>query len=417
MSNQVQRKDNHIIVEGRLTDFNFRRLLSEIHKAINERGYQDIVLDFSRCASAFPNSMLGICAQVLAYRRGGIDFSLTAPDKRDLANLFHNANWAHFLDPRQCDPSKFRGHTRIPATQYRSAREQQSSVNKIVNVILGAVPDMSRADFAAFEWSVNEITDNVLVHSDSPVGGLVQVSTFRKTHKQVQFVVADPGYGIPYTLRSNHSDINSDTDALNKAIREGVTRDKAVGQGNGLFGSYEICSKSGGAFDVVSGHANLSSRGNELSINNERIPFDGTLVSATIDFSEPELLGEALRFGGEKYSPVDFVETEYATRPDGKIIFHLLDEAPSFGSRVAGRPVRIKLKNLMHMQTDQKILIDFQNVPIVSSSFADEAFGKLFLEAGPVEFMHTFEFINALDTIKRLVDRAIAQRMAVGVSD
>ena len=48
---------------------------------------------------------------------------------------------------------------------------------------------MRRADFAAFEWSVNELTDNVLVHSEPRIGGIVQVSTFHKMSKRVQFVV------------------------------------------------------------------------------------------------------------------------------------------------------------------------------------------------------------------------------------
>ncbi len=416
MSNQIHRDGNRVVVAGDLTDFH--RLLSVIHGAIEKAKYEDLVLDFTDCTSAFQNSMLSVCAQVMAYRGGGIDFALTPPKKRQLANLFRNANWGHFLDPRQFDPSTFRGHTRIPATQYKSPDDQQSAVNRIVNVILGAIPEMQRADFAAFEWAVNEITDNVLVHAESPVGGLVQVSTFQKKNKQVQFVVADAGIGIPSTLRSGHPEISSDTDALDKAIREGVTRDKLIGQGNGLFGSYQICSHCGGGFSVTSGHASLNytdRRG--LSISNEHIPYSGTLVVATIDFSKPNLLEEALRFGGKKYSPVDFVETEYERNEDGEILFRLEDESQSFGSRVAGKPVRTRLTNLMRMHSGEKIYIDFSNVPIVSSSFADEAFAKIFLEIGPVAFMQKFEFINALDTIRHLIDRAIAQRMSVGVSD
>lgn len=416
MTSRISRDNNRVTVEGDLSDFH--RLLSAIHGAIEKAGFQDLVLDFSSCTSAFQNSMLSVCAQVLAYRKAGIGFSLIPPDKRELANLFRNANWSHFLDPRQFDASTFKGFSRIPATQYTAGAEQQAAVNRIVNVILGAVPEMQRTDFAAFEWSVNEITDNVLVHSQSSIGGLVQVSTFKKMRKQVQFVVADAGLGIPATLRSGRPDIGSDTDALDKAIREGVTRDKAIGQGNGLFGSYQICSHCKGAFSVMSGNASLIYTGRKgLSISNERIPYSGTLVVATIDFSHPRLLEEALRFGGKKYSPVDFVELEYERSDDGKIMFSLRDEAQSFGSRVSGKPIRTKLTNLMRMQAGEKIFVDFSGVPIVSSSFADEVFGKLFLEVGPTTFMQRIEFVNVLDTIKHLVDKAIAQRMSVGISD
>ena len=363
--------------------------------------------------------MLSICAQIAAYRKAGIYFTFIPPKDAKLLNLFKNTGWAYFIDPRMFEPPIYRSYSsRIPVTQYQSPKEQLDAVNKIVNVILGAIPEMQRSDFAAFEWAINEITDNVLVHSESPVGGFIQLSTFQKNKKQVQFVVADAGIGIPKTLKQGHPEIGSDTDALDRAIREGVTRDKTVGQGNGLFGSYQICSKSGGYFGVHSGHACLEfSNRKGLSIANENIPYDGTLVIATIDFSNPKLLEEALSFGGKKYIPVDYVETNYEMSEDGLIHFILKVESDSFGSRVAGKPVRNKLANLLRMGGSQKIIIDLADIALISSSFADEAFGKLFLEVGAVSFMQKFEFINVMDTVRQLIDKAITQRLSVGVSD
>lgn len=415
MNGTIERNGNEIIVVGDLDDFH--RFLSLIHTAIEKAGYKELILNLEGCTSAFQNSMLSVCAQVMAYRKSGIDFILKPPTSATLRNLFRNTGWGYFLDPHKFDPSNFRGHTRIPATQYRTPDEQQTAVNKIVGVILGAIPGMQRSDFAAFEWSVNEITDNVLVHSHSSIGGLVQVSTFEKYRKQVQFVVADAGVGIPATLKQGYPEITSDTDALDRAIREGVTRDKKIGQGNGLFGSYQICSKCNGYFGVHSGYARLEFKNNRLAISNERIPYTGTLVVATIDFSQPKLLEDALRINGKKYHPIDFVETEYEKNSDGKIIFCMSKESSSFGSRVAGKPVRTKLSNLLRMGRGEKIYIDLKGIPIMSSSFADEAFGKLFLEAGPIAFMQRFEFVNVMETVQQLINKAIAQRMSAGVVD
>ena len=88
------------------------------------------------------------------------------------------------------------------------------------------------------------------------------------------------------------------------------------------------------------------------------------------------------------------------------------DEATSFGSRVAGTPVRIKLMNLLRMCPGQRIVVDFSGIPLVSSSFADEALGKLFVEIGPVTFAQRFEFRNLATTVKQLIDKAISQRMS-----
>jgi len=415
MSGKIERVDNRVVVTGELNDFH--RLLACLHAIVEKAGYNDVILDLGACTLAFQNSMLSVCAQVLAYREAGVSFDLIPPADKKLENLFRNTNWGYFLSPEHFDVSRFRGHTIVPATQYRTPTEQFEAVNRIVNVMLGTIPDMERSDFAAFEWAVNELTDNVLVHSKSSIGGLVQVSTFIKNRKQVQFVVADAGIGIPASLRTGHPEIRSDAEALDCAIREGVTRDAAVGQGNGMFGSFQICSKSKGAFLVDSGHARMTYRADRgLSIQNQPIPYSGTLVVATIDFSDPTLLAEALSFKGEKYVASGVVELKYESNANGDTDFKLRDESPSFGSRVSGKPVQIKLLNLLKM-TEGVVTVDCEGVPLLSSSFADEVFGKLFLSLGPVTFMRRVRLTNMMSTVESLVNKAIAQRMKVGHSD
>lgn len=414
--NGIERVDNTIVVSGELYDFH--RLLWHLHNIVVKLGYEDVILDLGGCTKAYQSSLLSVCAQVMAYREGGVGVKVVPPEDRKLANLFVNTNWGFFLDPDTFKASTFKGHTRIPAINYRTPDEQQSAVNRIVNVMLGAIPELARSDLAAFEWAVNEITDNVLVHAESPIGGLVQVATFEKYRKRVQFVVADAGVGIPASLRSGRPSIGSDTEALDCAIREGVTRDVKVGQGNGMFGTYEICSKSQGDFMIDSGHARLKFNVNTgLSVGKQVIPYSGTLIVATIDFSDPELLAQALRFKGQVHRPIDYVETKYEVDAFGQMVFKLTDECFSFGSRVSGKPVRLKLMNLLRMSSGGAVSVDFEGVPLLSSSFADEAIGKLFLQLGPVSFMQRVRLVNMMDTTAALVNRAIAQRMQVGMSD
>lgn len=410
---QIDRVNNRIAIKGDFGDQNHHYLLSTIHNAVEKACYEDIVLDFSSCTASYPSGMLSLCAQVMSKRASGLDINLVLPDEPRLSRLFINTSWAYLIDPTTYARSTFRGYTQVPATQYQNPDEQRSAVNRIVNAILGAIPEMERSDFAAFEWSINEITDNVLTHAESPIGGLVQVSTFQRNKKIVQYIVADAGASIPKTLRETHPEFTSDTDALDQAIREGVTRDKSVGQGNGLFGSYQICSHCNGRFQVESAHATLSyTERNGLHIKNENIPYDGTLIVASIDFSTPHLLEEALKFGAEQYTPVDFVETNYEASDSDRITFVMEEQSQSFGSRPAGTPVRTKLQNLYKMGGGNKISIDFDNIPLISSSFADEVFGKMFVKIGPLGFMQTFEFKNIAQTVRKLIDKAIAQRMA-----
>jgi anti-sigma regulatory factor (Ser/Thr protein kinase) len=408
----VRRENNRLIFEGELGLVDLLRPLAGLHQAVREDGHGDIVLDFSSSSAAFAAPMLALCAQVMTLRESGVRFTLIPPRDRKLAGLFRNANWSHFIDPDSHPRSAFRGFTQVPGTQFRDAEEQQQAVNRIVNAILGAIPELDRKNLAALEWSINEITDNVLNHSRSKIGGLVQVSTFQRVTQRVEYIVADAGLGIPATLRASHPEIVSDADALDQAIREGVTRDPAIGQGNGLFGSYQICSHSKGFFQLESGYGKLVyNERNGLHISQERVPLNGTLVAAQIDFSVPELLAGALRFGGRPNSVVDFVELHYEQEDGQPVQFFLKDETPSFGSRVAGAPVRVRLANLVRMIPTQRIAVDCSDVPLVSSSFADEVFGKLFAELGPVTFMKRFELRNVNSTVQQLIDKAISQRM------
>lgn len=412
---RIYRTGNRLVFDGKFLLSDMLRPLVGLHHAVQDAGYRDLIIDFGPCTAAFAGPMLALCAQVMRLREARIDTELILPHDDKLARLFRNANWAHFIEPRNYAPSGFKGHSQVPATHFTNADEQQRAVNRIVNAILGAIPDLDRRELSALEWSINEITDNVLNHAQSSIGGLVQVSTFQRSRKRVEYIVADAGLGIPATLRATHPELTSDAAALEQAIREGVTRDTNVGQGNGLFGSYQICSHSNGFFQMESGYGKLMFTDSDgLRISSERVPYEGTLVAAQIDFSVPRLLEEALNFGGKIYQRTDYVELRYEQLQTEDLLFKLSEEGRSFGSRVAGAPIRKKLLNLANMCPGRKIILDFQDVPLVSSSFADEVVGKLFAELGPVAFTQRFQFQSIEPTVRQLVDRAIAQRMAVG---
>lgn len=408
----IQREHNRIAFGGGHYIGDLLAPLAAIHHAI-KLGYDEIELDFRSCEAAFAAPMLALCAQVMKMRSEGIAFQLLLPKLDQLARLFQNTSWAHFLDPSTYAQSQFKGFRMVPATQFTYDVEQNQAVTRIANGILGAIPDLDRRELSALEWSVNEITDNVLVHSQSPIGGLVQVSTFERATKRIEYVVADAGLGIPRTLRQSRPELTSDVAAIECAVQEGVTRDTALGQGNGLFGSYQISSHSKGAFHLESGYGKLTfSERTGLHLSSEKIPYEGTLIAAQINFSDPHLLADALKFGGRQHVPMDFVELKYEQHDRDEVLFVMADEASSLGSRLGGTPVRIKLVNLLRMCPGQRIIIDFSGIPLISSSFADEVLGKLFVEIGPVNFAQRFEFRNLATTVKQLIDKAISQRMA-----
>ncbi|MBC3831823.1 DUF4325 domain-containing protein [Undibacterium amnicola] len=409
----LQRTENKIAFLGSLGIKDFRKVLASIHKIVNDLKYQELILDFTSCTAAFSGAMLPICSYVMSLRESRIEVSIILPEAEKLSRLFVNTNWAHYIEPRRFELSKRLSTTQVPVLSFKSSEEQNECVNRLIDCMLKSVAGLSRTDFAAVEWALNEITDNVLNHADSKIGGLVQMSVFERTKRGVEFTVCDAGIGIPKSLRSAKPELLTDMEALEAAIKEGVTRNTSTNQGNGLYGSYEISRICDGTFDIHSGNALLSLYKKELSLKSEKIPFDGTLVDARIDFSNPGLLQEALKFGGKKHRPLDFIESRYEQDNLQKIDFVMSQESRSFGSRLAARPVKVKIANLIEMCEGQKIKIDFSGVPVISSSFADEVFGHLFVELGPMRFMNALDFVHSSETIISLIDRAIKQRAAL----
>ena len=237
------------------------------------------------------------------------------------------------------------------------------------------------------------------------IGGFLQATTFTQSG-MVEFVVADAGKTIPTTLNyKNHKQ------AIERAIQEGVTRNKKTNRGNGLFGAYQIATLSGGSFEIVSGKGLLSAFGENVRFGEERVFFPGTVVASRIDCRQSDLLSRALRFEGKPHDPAfDYIEQVYEKEDCADLIFRISDEAASLGSREAAKGIAIKLENLLRMNPDCRLTLDFEDVNIISSSFADEVFGKLFKTMGPLAFMSRLEFKSVDRTVRALIDRSIRQR-------
>ena len=123
------------------------------------------------------------------------------------------------------------------------------------------------------------------------------------------------------------------------------------------------------------------------------------------------MLERALSIDGKYHTPTDFIELRYEEDGLQNIHFSLEEQAPSYRSRIAGKPVRTKLLNLINACPGQQIIIDFRGITVVSSSFADEVFGKLFSLLGPMRFMQSIRLVNITPTVQALIDRGITQRM------
>lgn len=355
-----------------------------------------------------------LCAVAIKLRHEGVSTTAKPPASAKVATLFRNTNWLHLLDPDHFAAA----HTArgalcitVPARPFQTDKEQQSCVTTMLNCLINTRTDLTRKDLAAIEWCLGEVTGNVLTHSDSPTGGVVQLANYRNSQR-VEVVIADAGLSIPRTLRAAHRHIRSDKEALSEAIKAGVTRSRAEGMGNGLFGTYQL------ATQTTKGYLNISSRYAQIGVNERgtilrqtSIPVPGTLVAAAIGVSQPGAIHQALQFDGDVYEPIDFLEIKHES--DGRKVVDIdMSEVESLYSRQSAGTLRTRIENHLGMLTDHRIALHFVGIDIISSSFADECFGKLAERIRLKAMSERLIFEDANRTIREIINQSIALRMA-----
>jgi len=79
-------------------------------------------------------------------------------------------------------------------------------------------------------------------------------------------------------------------------------------------------------------------------------------------------------------------------------------------TRVSGARIRNEVN--LQTTTTRPVILDFDGVSIVSSSFADELIRKLIVHYGFVEFTQTIHLRNMNEAIQSIVQRSVTQRMA-----
>ncbi len=407
---QVEHKDGHITVGASIHPSDMRRLCAALHQTV-QQGTANVTLDFSTCTGITQAVMLPLIPIVTTYReRHGIRFDLVLPSHEALSRLFTNTNWAHHIDPGAFEPNVYQGG-HVPALRFEDdgANGQDAILARVMELILRNL-ETSRDTLKAVEWSLGEIMENVPIHAESPVGGFVQATAYSDGNA-VEFVVADGGIGIPASMGTA-----DDQSALRDAITEGVTRDPRRNAGNGLFGSYQVAVLSDGIFELRSRCGILWRSGDgDLRTELSSAPYPGTSVRCRIGLGDPALLARALRFRGQSHDPPrDYLEREYEDDHGAMIVNMKKKASLDFGSRRGGRRMRRMVRNLLDKRPF--VLLDFEGVGIITSSFADEFFGRLFVAMGPRAFMTRIRLINVDRTVEGLIDRAIVQRTKLGNS-
>ena len=410
----VKYEKGTIIFSEQANSYCIKDFCSAVEKAIKNND-SNITLDFSKTERAYPNGMVPIIAKVESLRSKNIKIDIILPNSYNARKLFNATNWAYMLSPEIQIFSESVHDRHLVTRKFTNAEDQKKVVDDFMDVVLRNLV-APRAILSGLEWAINEITDNVLNHSESNHGGIIQASTYPQKGF-IAFAVADSGRGILNSLREGIPTLRTDSQAIGEAIKAGVTRNPKFGQGNGLAGTVRITTMSGGSFELISGKSRLLVTSTE-SIRSERNLYEsyqGTIVCGQIKISDSFSIEKALLFDGKPHTPVDFIEINYESDDSTCHNFILKDETTGYGTRHAGRQIRTKALNLLNADSKIPLVIDWAGIPVISSSFADEFMGKLFLELGALGFSARIRNRGLEQLTAALIDKAIAQRLTQAV--
>ena len=89
------------------------------------------------------------------------------------------------------------------------------------------------------------------------------------------------------------------------------------------------------------------------------------------------------------------------------MIVKLKEFGTSLGSRVLGKEV----SNMIDFEQENEIILDFQGVKMITSSFADEVVGKNCAKSGIHNFFKKVQIVNSSEQIKLILKKAIMDRL------
>jgi hypothetical protein len=104
------------------------------------------------------------------------------------------------------------------------------------------------------------------------------------------------------------------------------------------------------------------------------------------------------------------IEAKYEPESGSDFMIKLATETTGFGSREAGRQIWMKCLNLLGAGKAQPHILDGSGVPVISSSFADEAVGNLFVEMGSLSFSSRVKNVGLEPLIRGLIEKAVLHR-------
>ena len=395
-------RENNVIT---LLYCNHSKCASDFLTAVKEiinLGYKDIIVK-SSATSVFPNACVPISGIINHYKSQGIDFLFEIDSSNYLVKCGLISPFVKSRDELHAEHLPF---------DKIFLYESSGQVADITQAFIDSISHQSVCEagvLSGLTWCINEVMDNVLVHSHQTFG--LVMAQYHPTTKHIAFCIYDCGKGIYYTLKDTDHHPTTELDAISLSLQEGVGDGK--GQGNGLFGLYQIVHENHGRLSVTSGSSSIMLQEDGAIKKFEFIPCisrenKGTIVDFQLDLNQPIDIKKAFHsIGG--FDGFD-IRIDNMYNDDDLLVYDIFANGQGTATRAAGEYLRNDIENILK-RTETSIILDFGSVKTVSSSFIDELIAKMVLDLGFVLFNSRIRITNMTEEVRYLCERSLYMRI------
>lgn len=371
-------------------------------KSILKQGEKKIELDFSKVETFFPNVVAPVSGIIDYYTGRGI--TIVVPEIQE-----------HLRTMGLISPIVFESHKDEHHVLNKIWKFRGSNVGLLVDKCINELQKSDTFDrgvLNTLEWSLNEVMDNVIQHSLVDEG--IMIGQIHPASTNIAFTVFDVGQGIFNSFKGSNYAPRNPVDAITLAMQEEVTRDKEIGQGNGLFGLHSIVVQGEGRLVITSGGALFNLFEGKIKTGRNLPVLTREQTSTTIDFqldySKKLSIDKALKFKGEPYN-LTSLRIENLENENGVIHYKIAEQGDGTGTRMAAEKIKNELLNILTEEV-RPIILDFSGITVISSSFADELIAKLLSKLGLYQFNKIFRLEVLNDSQQLILHRSVLQRLA-----
>ncbi|RLD56106.1 MAG: hypothetical protein DRJ01_15725, partial [Bacteroidetes bacterium] len=230
-----------------------QRLIPEVINSLKRLhfkfGHKKIIIDLESIEKVFPYPTVPIAGYIHYFQNElNVDF--------EFINVPTYLRKIHFLSPDNINKTTTGLGTNFldRVWLFHSSDDVHTLVNGFLSSIRKSIT-VEEGIMDACEWGLNEIMDNVIQHSEEDTGFIM--GQILKDSQILKICIFDYGKGIYQSLRNSTFRPRNAADAISLAVQEGVTRDKKIGQGNGMWGLYNIINLNDGSLQIISGKGGL----------------------------------------------------------------------------------------------------------------------------------------------------------------